>query len=560
MQLPQAPTEIQQVRKYTRDFKADRSRVYTDNDVIRINIPPIDKTYLTKNSKLYFDYDLSYNEGTIAELQTIFDGLKDTTLANPNKPSYGFFGFVDATTKDPTLKPYNVASKIIPTMDINGAYGLISRIQVHDYLGNTLLEDVPNHDLLTATMNEFWFDDKSNSLLRPEVYGNEGILMPTAIRKTPCTLPFNTIDDLDLFLGTAWNVTFNNMTNTITSYSAKVLPTLRCSLDLVSFLGILSDKFVPLHNGFTISITVNKANIPICFNSFWAEDFLNSDGKVLLKGWNTYSPSPDPQTFTVTPSIQSSTISNVVLTTELLELSSELDTKVEKIIHTKMFKYQLDFLPTGSTDTQLSYRRRVLPSLKSLNKVIIGQRYKPSGFRYQKNGYRIKNFVEKTNLEYNKSVVSKITNSVEAFDKVTNAYKNLPSYLQYSDFNVDEKFMASGLQRWNPLSFYTVELLTRQTVATDADSIKWFNKDMFYPDIYVSDTRYGFQGKYLIVHNCSIPGATPNSVAGIDTSSNVVEYTLESSSKDVQSVNVDVFLEHDAFIHVDPGKATAVSF
>lgn len=559
MQLPQAPTEIPPVRKYTRDFKADRSKIYMEGDVIRINIPPIDKTYLTKNSKLYFDYDLSYNEGTLAELQTIFDGLKDTALTEPTLPSYGFFGY-NGNDVSSTVKPYNIGSKIIPTLDINGAYGLISRIQVHDYLGNTLLEDISNHDLLTATMNEFWFDGKSNTLLRPNVVGNEGILIPSAIRKYPCTLPFNTVDELDKFLGSAWGLTFNIVTDTIVSYRPKVLPTLHCSLDLVSFLGILSDKFVPLHNGFTISLTVNKPTIPICFNSFWGEEFANSDTKVLLKGFNTDNPNSDIQNFTVTPSIHTSIISNVRLSTELLELSSELDGKVEKVIHAKMYKYQLDFLPTGDSDTSLSYRRRILPSLKSLNKVIIGQRYKPFGFRYQKNGYRIKNFVQSSTLEYNRSIVAKINDSLEAFNKLTESFGNVPEYLQYSDFVVDEKVPGSGLQRWNPLSFTTVELLARDIIAVPTQSVAWFNKEIFYPTGYVIDTTYGSQGKFLIVHNCSIPGATPNSVAGIDTSSNVVEYTLESSSKDVQSVNVDVFLEHDAFIHVDPGKATAVSF
>lgn len=558
MQLPQAPTEIPPVRKYTREFNADRTKTYKEGDVVRINIPPIDKTYLTKHSKLYFDYDLSYNEATQAEVTNIFNQLQDVDL--DGRYASGFFGYESGGGPAAlVLKPFNVASKVIPTFDINGAYGLISRIQVFDYLGNTLLEDVPAHDLLTATMNEFWFDSKSNTMLRPNIFGNESTSFNSAIRKSPCTLPFNSAEELHVFLESAWPVTLTS--TTVTYKGPKVLPTLHCSIDLVSFLGILSDKFVPLHNGFTIALTINKASIPICFNSFWETPQAppDNDTKVVLKAYNKDDPGVNVKVFTVTPSIVSSVISNVRLYSELLELSSELDTKVEKVIHCKMFKYQLDFLPTGDSDTQLSYRRRILPNLKSLTKVIIGQRYKPFGIKLQKNGFRIRNFVEKSNLEYNKAKVSFINNSLEAFDKMTSSFGNLPEYLQYSDFTVDERFYTYGVQRWSPVSYYLVNIL-KLGVTNGFPETEWFNDELFFDSPTVFDTYYGFQGKYLIVHNCSIPGVTPNSVAGIDTSANLVEYTLESSSTNAQAVNVDVFMEHDAFIHVDPGKATAVSF
>lgn len=557
MQLPQAPTEIPPVRKYTREFNADRTKTYKEGDVFKINIPPIDKTYLTKHSKLYFDYDLSYNEATQAEVTAIFNGLE--TVEYDFDIGYGFFGYGPGSNlPSTTVKALNPASKIIPTLDINGAYGLISRIQVFDYLGNTLLEDVPAHDLLTATMNEFWFDSTSNTMLRPNVYGNEGISLSNATRKSTCTLPFNTADDLQVFLESPWPVQFNTVANTVTYVGPKKLPTLHCSLDLVSFLGLLSDKFVPLHNGFSISFTVNKANIPVCFNSYWDSSLSEeTKNKVVLKAWKDGA----EVLFTVTPSIVDSSISNARLYCDLLELSTELDSKVEKIIHSKMYKYQLDFLPTADQDSPLFYRRRLLPNLKSLTKVIIGQRYKPSGIKLQKNGFRIKNFIESSNLEYNKAKVSYINSSIEAFDKMTASLGNLPEYIQFSDFCVDETFYTVGYQRFNPLSFYLVNILKLLVVTGPGQpETLWFNQELFYPSNAIYDTYYGFQGKFLIVHNCSIPGATPNSVAGIDTSANVVEYTLESSSRDVQGVNVDVFMEHDAFIHVDPQKATAVSF
>jgi hypothetical protein len=68
------------------------------------------------------------------------------------------------------------------------------------------------------------------------------------------------------------------------------------------------------------------------------------------------------------------------------------------------------------------------------------------------------------------------------------------------------------------------------------------------------------QGRYLLAFDTRIPGATQNAVAGIDSSKNVLEYEIIPDDDVCWKVNIDVFVEHDAFIHVDPGKSTSVTF
>lgn len=560
MQLPTEPSTMPNVRKYSRSFNADRTKVYREGDQIKIQIPPIQNTYLTKNSKLYFDLNISYKELTLDNANAIYTLIRNnSTTANAYSMARGFFG-VDSTGS----AQFQKLNKPFPTLDVNGAYGLICKIQVHDYLGTTLLEEIPNHDIITASLINMVVKQDNVQETPPDQ------ILSGRLRNPSCVLPFQSLTSLQSWLSNPFSVTTTITPSAgIVGVNTLTTPTCTFSIDLFSFLGMLSSKFVPLHNGFTLSLFVNQKNIPIKFSTgFGNIDALNPlsvpVNKFVDAGSGVPSVSGAADAVVLDPSLEDMVLSNVYFKCDLLELPSELDTKVEKNVHTVGYKFQQNFIPQGGNDLSIFVRNRILPSLKSVRKILIAQRpiqlTSNEKLTKQSLGFRLKNYIEKFTLEYNKSVIDKFDTPLEAYASLKTQFQDIDKYVGYDDFTVDEQYSTMGQQvyQFNNLteSTYLSYLLKIQTNAANYTNY-WWNYDNankvipHYPPL---------QGKFLVVFNCSIPGSVPEMIAGIDTSKNVLEYTMSSSSTDCANVYVDVVVEHDAVVHVDPGKSTSVSF
>lgn len=578
MELPRLPTELPQARRYTRAFHGEQGKKFKSQDTITINIPPISNTYMSKDTKLHFDFDMIYNEASTKTLTDIFKQISTITTSGTNTVSDGkaiaawnFFG-VDEDRHDLGDRPINAYTKPTPTFDINGPYGLIHRIQVFDYLGNTLLEDIQQHDLLTAQFADFWFKDDNMEIDRPRVVDfYEKTSEDTVVRKWPCSrlLPstyggqnekiavseFDIVDELDgdkIDYGSPFKGIVPADVGTSQSYS----------LDLFSFLGKFSDKFVPLHNGYKVVFTLNDFSVPIVFNT-------------PLGGCNvTYRDFTGvTHTTTMDPSIKAAYISNVYIRTDLLEISPELDSKVDKMIFSTAWKYQKDFFPYIDFSKGMGlhngnrppFSKRITPDLKSINKIFIGQRYSHP-FRGKQNlGFRMRNYLDRTRLLFNKSEVCKMTDTMEFYAATEQSMeKRFDDYLDINDFVVDS-FSSTGTngQQLVPVSYEKRKLISEYLAKTaNYDTAKWWpsaTNTSPWSDL-PSPLSTQFQGRFLVSFDTKIPGASESSVAGIDSSKNVLEYEIESDSSVCEKVDIDVFIEHDAFIYVDPGKSTSVSF
>ena len=556
MELPQDPTIIPQARRYETTFAAIQGRAFQEKDQITINIPQIDKTYLTKNVKLHFKFNLKYYESTPETLTALV-----TALGNTNAQT--FFSAESSTVR--------AFTKPIPTFDINGPYGLINRIQVYSYLNNTLLEDIPQHDLLTAQFADIWLKNDILDIDRPYIadtgpvvdqlassYGGVTTSFQHMMRKQPCA---NIYGENTNIYSTGWNGTYAS--NTFTRNQCSV--TMEYSLDLFSFLGRFSDKFVPLHNGFKIVLTLNDFSKAIKFNTAYGNCltfFMNSSG-------NT-------EGILLTPYLNGSTISNVYLKAELLEVSPELDDKVDKMVYTTSWKYQQDFFPyvdftkSGTYVANVNrepFRRRILPDLRSITKVYVGQRpaFQNKTFGRQELGYRLRNYTKGGKLLFNKTEVATIASTREAWQMYQKHFVVAPDmYLRWSDFNLDEDDI-NGTEG-NQFNVPGYSFLNRST--TEKNSFAWFAGYAGIVNAAGSSVTGAFtsrystlsQGRFLLCFNTRIPGAVGNSVAGIDTSKAILEYELTPENDVCQKVNIDVFIEHDSFIHVDPGKSTSVTF
>jgi hypothetical protein len=682
MELPREPTIVPQARRYSRTFSAIQGKAFRERDQIVVEIPRIDRTYLTKNVKLYFDFDLSYQEASQTTLESIFTDLKGTISASSTGArdyAATFFGFRYNTVSSKfervtSTNPAYAYTKPIPTFDINGPYGLINRIQVFSYLNNTLLEDVQEHDLLTAQFADFWLQKENIDVNRPymsDTATNYDYQNP--MRKQPCANIFHQGSSVMVEPFIIQNFSATTTTSTIIPATKNV--SLKCELDLFSFLGRFSDKFVPLHNGFKIVFTLSKFTDCIKFNTMYGDNTAfyrrylqgykatgtdagasitvasGSNKVALVSSYDptgaveiitltdgTYTPSQlatemdkwlsnrysvgtsgnklviasgksfyiDTELTTVVaglsgasystdtsfagftkldPTITSASISNLYIKGDLLEVSPELDSQVDKMVYFQSYKYQKDFFPYEDFTTGLilndgqrePFTRRILPDLKSITKVYVGQRpvTYPSQEGRQQLGFRIKNYAKGGRLLFNKTEVCNIANDQEAWAALQNCMPMpLDPYLNFQDFTLQEE-SASGTDG-NQMTVPTQSLrdmvdksiaYTSFGTSTNLNYSGWFPG---YSGVAVNSAGTTYvpylqlttlnQGRYLLAFDTRIPGATQNAVAGIDSSKNVLEYEIIPDDDVCWKVNIDVFVEHDAFIHVDPGKSTSVTF
>jgi hypothetical protein len=575
MELPRQPTDLPQARRYERVFEAPRTKAFTEGEIITIEIPPINHTYLSKNNKLYFDFTLKYKEASQQTLASIYGDMINTMPlkagsltewetpientvydANYHWPnSYFSREFVNTNI---TTNIANAFVKPFPSFDINGPYGLINRIRVYDFLGTTLLEDVQGHDVLTAMLADFDMKDDNFTMNRPWVSDQTNTTTPPRTRKFPCSLIRP--DDLEKLQNSFTLDQYEGIFNAgldmlgVIIVPGTVTVTNTFALDLYSFMGKLSDKFVPLHNGFRIELTVNKALIPISFSTAF--------GDLTVRYYNandTY------RTATLDPFIESMTLSNVYLKADLLEVSPDLDKNVDKVVHYQGFKYQQDFFPYPdftkvniSDETRPDFTKKINPPLLSLNKVIVGQRYAVNDVYRQKLSWRMKNYLSSLKLLYNKAIVASVSNVTETSQQAIQSFGTpIDYYLTMDDFNVEEpdiNLTTKGVQF--PIFTFNQYAALEAYLATYApSSARWFPVNEFQKEL----TNFE-QGKFMVVFNTRLPGTTGDTVGGINTNKASLEYQLSSSSDVCWKSFIDVFLQHDALLKVDPGKSTTVSF
>lgn len=204
---------------------------YNPTETITINIPRLQRSYLRKDSYLRFRLN-----GTF-------------------KPTAGISA--NGVVLNQTLN-----------FDTPGAYGLFDRIEVFDYLGSTVLESIQGINacaalLLDLGLKEYISSTNGNTLAglgRDFSYGGTPSYRPGA-----ANLPLRKNAILT-------NAGFTNAATTGATIAAgtanQTIPfSKEFAIPLPSFLGFLSEKMVPLHNGFTIVLTLASRRVPFIFST-----------------------------------------------------------------------------------------------------------------------------------------------------------------------------------------------------------------------------------------------------------------------------------------------------
>ena len=267
---------------------------YQYNNTVTINIPRLQRSYLRKDSYLRFRVTGSWT-------------------------------------------PTQATDSLV--LDTCGAYGFFDRIEVFDYLGSTLLESISGIPQLSALLldlglEEYVEDTNGNSMAGLQT--KSALLGSIAQVGGPASLSVSKWTSGGTIAPANSGI---EIVSTAGSTSAQLFSR-EFAIYLPSFLGILSDKYVPLHNGFTIVLTTSGQKIPFYVSQNGALASIN------VNGTQTAAPS---STILVNASAVEPTIkwalSEIYLDCQILELGAVADSMMMEasqgapmIVHTKAFR------------------------------------------------------------------------------------------------------------------------------------------------------------------------------------------------------------------------------
>jgi hypothetical protein len=584
-----------QARSYLFKQQSSLSTYSDSTNVIQINLPRLQRSYLTKESYLRFLVSANFQPG------------------------------LDATQN--TLPARYLA------LDQVGAYGLIDKIEIYDYLGSTLLESTAGHGQLMSLLMDLNVsqDERKNHFnmmagtsggvitSNSSALNNVPLTQTNAVVSATAGLPATVGSVLSCTVTTtatsavyfpkpgdfvtltggvsttgsvnvarsqiitvgnpvqtaggvfAYTISYFSQsaaTGTVTTqptaiaytpqgpyYSTQTSQTLTPSatgelfyaaatadgtnvtvtkeytIPLFSFLGSLSDKFAPLHNGYTIMITLNSSANAFCL----ARPVSTADQSSF---WNQ---------------ISAYNISNVYMEAQILELGPVAESMLlgstggqPLIIPTKAFRNYVGSVPAGSS----AYRLDINLNVASLTNILWIQRLASdlNNITYRSLTQRVRNYVLNWYFQYGSSVLPQ-TSGITASDS--------------SGGQFNEAYAELLKARHSLLTDNFNTVLNRNNYAIDTPGV--------YPTGTIANTTLARIGDYFSQYESGkfaagidlelVTGKSGDLVCGMNTNgmntSIFVNFVPGSSPANTR---LDLWAEYDAFINISPGLATTVSF
>lgn len=585
-----APPTMPQARSYLFKQGSTLSSYNDSTNVIQINLPRLQRSYLTKESYLRFLVNAQFQPG------------------------------VATTTRGPTR---------YLAFDQPGAYGLIDKIEIYDYLGSTLLESTSGHGQLMSLLMDLdtSSDEQKNhfnmicgtvgsqttstpyspgvstsgtltgtSFVVGTIGASSTVLTvsitgATTLPRNGDTFIFTTftlnatvytgaaagylISDVVMTSGTAgsFKITYPQVlaagTSTAVGAGAVLLSTYipnsfgtggqltatgagelfyapsqanatdvvtvqkEYTLPLFSFLGSLSDKFAPLHNGYTIMITLNSAA-----NAFG----LTTPGVVTDQStsWNTGG---------------GYNISNIYFEAQILELGPVAESMLLSstggqplIVPTKAFRNYVGSIPQGSS----AYRLDLNLNVASLTNLLFIQRLAGdlNSFKYKSLSQRVRNYLQNWYFQYGSSVLPQ-TSGITCSNSSGGEYGEAYCELMKARHNLLSDNFTTQINRFNfPID--SPGVLTTGTIGTPE-----LARMLDYWAPYET-------GRFACGIDLElVSGKSSDLICGMNTNgmnTSIFLNFLPGSVGSVANTRLDCWAEYDAFINVSPGLATTVSF
>jgi hypothetical protein len=522
-----APPTMPQARSYLFRQQSTLS-TYASGSTLQINIPRLQRSYLKKDSFLRFNLTGQFNRS--APTNALAPGLN---------------------------------------LDTAGAYSLFEKIEIFDYLGSTVLESISGIPQLVSTlldMGSWPMIDQTNGAISMGL-NPSGTLNGVTTNDTPGTFTaYTTGFQVPSSLGLSLvGLGETEGAATYQTFSAEF------SIPLPSFLGALSDKFIPLHNGFTIVLTLADQFKPFVMNFDMSGDLscAETNNFVLVRVGNQ----ADYPNLNPTISWQ---ISDVYLDCNILELGPIAESMIlsstqgsPMIVHTKSFRNYVGSVNPGSPEFILNMNINVA----SLTNVLWIQRYSTqlNDLAYPSVGHHTRNFLSSWSFQYGSTVLPQSTgiksmNTTSGLfpsgvNKPTTAnwiYDNYSSgYTEHFQHLLNSRptdILKSRITR----PYFNVD--TGYTLNPTNGVVSYLDWSVAYPSEYSQFGTARFAcglGLELVEkkYGSMICGLNTN---GMNTSIRAVFHPQYTDY--VQNTTVDLWAEYDAFINISPGIATTVSF
>jgi hypothetical protein len=531
-----APATMPQSRSYMFKQQAALSN-YSPRDTIQINLPRLQRSYLTKDSYLEFEVTFTHK--------------------------------LDAT---------NFANNAL-SLDTPGALGLIDRIEVYDYLGSTQLESTAGFGQLVALLqdtcvssDEFGTHWECTSggqttpiivdFERNQVGGNVHIESNMYRMQQP------SIGEI-LDLGT-WK---NDVSGAAGTASATRTIRRRYHLPLFSFLGLLSPKYAPLHNGYTIMITLQST-----------ENALINAG---IK--HSYTGTAPATTVSASDLVLSTsvgyTVNNARMCCQILELgpiaeSMLLSTTAGQpmIVTTKAYRNYRSQFPANTQNFRLDLNINVA-SLTNVLWImrpteVVDQQPFPSLSRRQRN------FLESWYFQYGSSVLPQ-TAGITAYKPMSlvaghedrgsecliELLKARHMYNQPTHTHLFNRYNYA----WDNYTSSAKDVLNKVSVAdkipAKINDFKYVTPDTFYENGKFAcglDLELVSGRTNEIICGMNTNGMNTSIFATFNATAAATSVPATPATTDtgiwVEKSTVDAWCEYDAFINISPGIASTVSF
>jgi hypothetical protein len=522
-----APATMPQSRSYLFKQQAALSN-YSPGDTIQINLPRLQRSYLTKDS--YLEFEVTY-----------------------------------------TWTPTDATTNL--TLDTCGAFGLIDRIEVYDYLGSTQLESTAGFGQLLCLLQDTSIDVVTKNFHWEATSGAENSsIVQDWDKKIPGTtalIPYRQLASTTGELVDAGQFSLPTANTSVPAATTTRTIRRRYHLPLFSFLGLLSPKYAPLHNGYTIMITLQSA-----------PNALGAAGAKLTN--TTWSLEVGTATYQITNSRMVCQILELGPIAESMLLSTTGGQPM--IVPTKAYRNYKSNV-TSKTST---FRLDLNINVASLTNIMWMMRpsWALNNLRFNSLSRRQRNYLESWYFQYGSSVLPQ-TQGISCFKPVSNNNKDVDTGSEALIELLKSRHMYNQpdhnhcLNKWNYaydnwVRFREV-VATRNPSSTDAE----FN-DIFYQGMLPATAFEA--GKFALGLDLElVSGRTNEIICGMNTNGmntsifgtfNALAaavtptttttagsvYTNAGDGVWVEDCVVDAYCEYDAFINVTPGIATTVSF
>lgn len=528
-----APATMPQSRSYMFKQTAALSN-YKPKEVIQINLPRLQRSYLTKDSYLEFEVEFSWTSTAVQQALSL---------------------------------------------DTPGALGLIDRIEVYDYLGSTQLESTAGFGQLVALLQDTCINTSEFGTHWELTSGGQtptitsdwerwGTSAENSAKVQGALSRVQQAQTGEILDGADWK---DEVTASVALGTRTVRR--RYHLPLFSFLGLLSPKYAPLHNGYTIMITLQSK-----------ENALISVGTPLtITGSGPYTSSMTPTFGTVNDYI----IKNARMCCQILELGPIAESMLlstvgpnPMVVTTKAYRNYASSIPANSATFRLDLNINVA----SLTNVLWIMR--PSTFinstKHPSLSQRQRNFLESWYFQYGSSILPQ-TQGITAYKPMSNDARNTDNGSECFIELLKARHMynqASHSHVFNKYNYAYDNWLRFKKTVTERHTGTVPTADAFFE--YGATNQYFEKGKFACGLDLElVSGRTNEIICGMNTNGmntsimatfNAKAASVSSSSTGtdktayydvgirVEQVNVDAWCEYDAFVNVSPGIATTVSF